>query len=113
VVGKVLPGIGKPADHVDLFAAKFVDHLLELREPAGTDAGTNWIHFTLDAVEQHLGGGPTSGDGGLAFPGHGAPRSHRTLWISGTSFFEEVNTRPALALETNNWGPRRATSKLL
>ena len=53
-VGDVLAGVLRPADDINFFASEFIHNLLNARAP-GSDAGSNGIDFSLDAVDSHLG----------------------------------------------------------
>ena len=52
-IGDVLAGVLRPADNINFFASQFIHHLLDAGS-AGADAGSNWIHLALDAVDSHL-----------------------------------------------------------
>ena len=69
-IGDVLARIGRPADHVNFFAAQLIHHLLDAGAP-GADAGTDGVHFPLDTVDGHLGAGAHRAAWGIGFAGHG------------------------------------------
>ena len=88
-VGDVLAGVLRPADHVDLFAAQFVHHLLDAGA-AGADAGPHRIHFPLHAVHGHLGAGAHRAGGRIGFPGHGHD-PHGALLDLGHLVLEQIH----------------------
>ena len=93
-VGDVLTGVLRPADHIDFFAAQFIDHLLNAGA-SGSDAGAYWINLALDAVDSHFGAGSHGAAGGIGFASHGH-NSYRAFLNLRNFVFKQIHNQASI-----------------
>ena len=101
-VGDVLTGILGPTDHVDLFAAQFVHHLLDAGAPR-SDAGSHRVNFPFNAVNRHFGAWSHGPGWGIGLPSDGHD-PHRALLNFRNLVFEEVDHQTCIGAADEQLG---------